>query len=759
MHTAVVTEAELLAAGRDGRILDCAGGGIRRQVDGALLRRCCLELKDQIDPRGLRLSRAAITGPVDLAGLEVPFPLRFDGCEFGSAVLANGAQLRELALTDSVRLPGLVANGLQVRGDLDLSRSRVAGTHPASASINRRAAIWLCEADVGGLLLCLGTHITASGERAIQADRIRVGGTVRLAHDFTAFGEVRLLGARIGGSLDMGGARIDSPARTALDLGDAAIGGNLFITDDPSGRRAIIRGRLDMGSARISGQFLIRNATLEGAHSAPAAHGYASSRRTGTAMSATRLSVGAELALEGTSEVTGGLDLSMSELSTLSVGAQCSLRAAGRTALDLSHAELRSSLLLNGVTVEGTLRVSGARIHGTFSLSGARLSQPERTSLIAARGAAVDGDLELEQLQASGGTLRFSNTTLSSVVATGARLSNPGDVTVSLHQATVGGSVVLSGGFTSAGLVVLSRAVIAGRLECDQGSFDCPRPHEGNDQGHAIEAVSASVRGGMDLSWSRASPSVDLTDASTTFLADDPGHWPGRILIAGFTYDRFEPSRQGDPARAWDHRARSVWLARQPAYDAGPYEQAARVFRRHGYTRAAESILIAQRAQARQLISGRGAGARRALDAVFGATVAYGYRPARVAWLLAVLLVLVLGSLEFPRTQATLRASDPAGVVYTTAGALPRAGQPADAGPAARPDVCGGGQVRCFSPVLYTIDTVIPLVSLGQRSTWYPDPHTPDGSLVEWWLNAATLLGWLLSSILALSLARLARSS
>ena len=584
MEMEEVSEAELLAAGRLGRVLDCADGGARRPVGAGLLRRCCLELKDQIDPRGLRLRHASVRGPVDLAGLEVPFPLRFEGCEFDSALLAENAQLRELALTGTAALPGLLANGLHVRGDLDLSRSRVAGVHPTSASITRRSAIWLCEADIGGRLLCLDTSISAGQERAIQADRMRVGGTVRLLHQFTAVGEVRLLGARIGGSLDVAGARIESRGGTALDLSDASIGGNLFITDDPIGRRPLIRGR--------------------------------------------------------------------------------------------------------------------------------------------------------------------------SVVAVGAQLSNPGDVTLSLHQATVGGSVILSRGFSSVGLVVLSRCTIAGRLECDQGSFRCPAPHEGNDQGHAIEAVSASVRGGMDPSWTRASPSVDFTNAATSFLADDPANWPDRILISGFTYDRFEP-RRADPGRVWEHRARSAWLARQAVYDAGPYEQAARVFRQHGYTSAAEGILIAQRAQARQLISGRGAGLRRALDAVFGATVAYGYRPGRVAWLLAVLLILVLGSLEIPAARATLRATNSAGVVYTTRGAL----VPAGPGHAAAPDVCGGGQVRCFSAVLYTIDTVIPLVSLEQRSTWYPDPHTPDGALVEWWLNAATLLGWLLSSILALSLARLARAS
>ena len=60
--------------------------------------------------------------------------------------------------------------------------------------------------------------------------------------------------------------------------------------------------------------------------------------------------------------------------------------------------------------------------------------------------------------------------------------------------------------------------------------------------------------------------------------------------------------------------------------------------------------------------------------------------------------------------------------------------------------------------MLYAIDTVIPLVALDQRTTWYPDVHAPDGTFMQWWLNAATVLGWLLSSIFVLSLARLSRS-
>jgi hypothetical protein len=759
-----VSETELLEAGRAGRVLDCSDEAARRPVDAGVLRRCCLELAGQIDPRGIRLENAQVVGQLDLAGVEVPFPLRFENCEFDSPLAADGARLHELALTGCVPLPGLLGNGLRVRRDLDLSRSTVSGALRTSASATRRSAIWLCESDIGGRLLCRDTVIRADGERAIQADRMHVGATIGLLHHFTAFGEVRLLGVRIDGSLDMTGGRIEHAAGPALDLGDAVIGGNVFIIDDPAGGRPVIRGRIDMGSTRISGQFILRNATLEEARTVPAERGYARSRVAGTALCATRLSVGAEMALEGECQVTGGLELSMSDLTSLSIGSACSLRAAGRTALDLTHAELRSSLVLHkGITVQGAVRVTGARIHGNLTLQAARLSAPERRSLVAARGVTVDGDVELQNLQATGGRLRFSYATLGSVIAAGAQLDNPGGFALTLHQATVKGSVILAGNFRSVGLVSLTRAAIEGRLECTGSSFTCPGPFERNEQGHAIEAISASIRGGMDLAWVSVTPSVDFTDASTTFLADDPLTWPPQFTITGFSYDRFEQPRGVGPGRAWDHVARSAWLARQAVHDAGPYEQAARVFRQHGYTSEAETILVARRTQARHLISGRGSALRRGLDAVFGASVAYGYRPGRVLWLLAVLLVLVTFSLEVPASRATLRATNGAGDVYTTQGRLQAesaaAVQDPRAGRAHLADACGDGQVRCFSPVLYAIDTVIPLVSLDQRATWYPDPNAQDGAFMQWWLNAATLLGWLLSSIFVLSLTRLSRSA
>src|SRR5262252_3881716 len=638
-----VGEAELLAAATAGQVLVCGNGTARRRVSADLLRRCCRELRYQVDPRGVQISGAEVTGGLDLAGLDVQFPLRFEGCSFTSLVTVEGAQLAELALTGCDSVPGLLANGVRIRRDLDLSRSHVTGALSTSASTSKLSAIWLCESEIGGRLLCVDTVIHG-GDRSIQADRLHVTGNVRLLHGFTAHGEVRMIGARIGGSLDLTGASIESPATgLALDLGEAVIEASLFLIDAAEGRRPLIRGRIDMGQARIGGQFLIRNATLEApSANAPVGSVYSRSRVGGTALSAPRLSVGAEVTLEGTCAVTGGIDLSMSELSSVSVRPGCALHAAGRTALDLTNTELLSTVTLGEqVPVAGTVRLTGARIHGNLCLRGAILSAPEGGSLLAAQGVSIDGEAELQNLEATGGDLGLRAATIGSFVdATGAQLRNPGGYTLNLVQANVGGSVRLADGFRSRGEVVLNRAAIEGRLICTQGTFDNPAQPGGDVGGDAIEAISATIRSGLDLGWKSISPSVDLTNTRTSFLADDPATWPARFVIGGLTYDRFEQPQGSASRRPWDHAARAAWLSRQAAYDAGPYEQAARVFREHGYTAGAEAILIAQRRHARRVMAGRGAPLRRALDVAYSTTVAYGFRPRRVLWLLAILLVL-----------------------------------------------------------------------------------------------------------------------
>jgi hypothetical protein len=70
----------------------------------------------------------------------------------------------------------------------------------------------------------------------------------------------------------------------------------------------------------------------------------------------------------------------------------------------------------------------------------------------------------------------------------------------------------------------------------------------------------------------------------------------GRAITARLIVRRVrDPNRR---AAAWNWAARRNWLSHQAMYDSGPYEQAARVFRQHGYASGAEQILIARRRQA-----------------------------------------------------------------------------------------------------------------------------------------------------------------
>lgn len=755
-----IDETELIGALKTGSVVHGVANGAQRTVPAALLRQCCHELRDQVDPGGMRLSQVVVTGCLDLAGLTVPFPLGFDGCEFDAAPVVTGARLYELSMTGCPRLPGLFGNGLSVRRDLDLSRSRVTGALWTTASTSRSAAVWLCEADIGGRLLCAGTVLDGQGYRALQADRIHVGGAVRLIQGFRSAGEVRFLGARIDGSLDFAAAHIESADGPALDLEGAAIGGSVFLIDDLAGRKPEILGRLTMASAQLAGRFIIRNAVILADAGTQTGSNYERPTSAGTALDAPRLSVGAEMVLAGRCEVTGRVDMSMSDVSSVSIGPDCILRAPGRTALDLTNAQIRALLRLDQrAAVEGTIRMAGAVIRGRLALHG-ELSRPEHESLVGGDAMTVDGDVYLDGLRTDGGSVSLAGARLGSLSARGARLHNPGGCSLRLSQALVKGPVRLISGFSSTGLVALNRTTVEGRLHFTNGSFRCPQPSPVNEAGHAIEAISATVRGSIDLGWETVSPSVDFTDVTTTSLADDPATWPERFIIAGMTYERFERPQGAGPGRVWDQAARCDWLRRQTEFDSGPYEQAARVFRQHGYTGEAEQILIAQRKHARQVSWSHAAWPRRVLDAIY-ATIGYGYRPARVLWLLALLLALVTISLELPGNRAALRASNGNGEVYATSGLLTpsshgRSGTAAPGG--VTRDRCGDGQVRCFNPVLYAIDTVIPLISLDQRATWYADPDVPNGEFMLWWLNLATLLGWVLSSIFVLSLARLSRS-
>jgi hypothetical protein len=767
---------QLVTASRARQVLDCRLGAVRGTLAADDVRRACLA--GGPDPFGLRVANAAVTGRLDLRAARVAGPLHFVGCTFAEAPRFEGADLHELVVVNdrqgeaplpwalgASHLPGLLANGVRIRRDLVLSGTVVTGAHRTSASLTRTSAVWLTEAQIGGRLLAVGTKVYPSGGRALQADRTRVAGDVRLVRGFEATGEVRLLAVQLSGSLDLTGCALRPRDGRALDLGEATVGGSLFLLDDTTlRRRPRVEGRIEMGRTTVRGRVLIRNADLTAPATGVGLHEFNPDEAGVRAfLVAPRLRVLGELAVERETVVRGALLLPGADIGG-------SVRMDGAIvwnpedlAVDLSQATV-GAVSLRSVLVEGTVNLANARLAGPLHLLDARLDRPRDRRCLIAVGARVEGDALLRDLAARGGNVDLRGAAVAGGVdAAGAVLANPGGTTLSLQQARIAGDVRLCQGFSSSGLVVLNRAVIEGRLRCDGGTFrwalDEPgagrRDQKPNLRESAIEAISAAVRSGIGLGWRVPAGAVDLTDTHTTFLADDPEtDWPDRSYLSGFRYERFAPLDMRRGHGEWDAAVRGRWLARVQPDDPRPWEQVARVLRSNGDHRGAENVLIAQRRQARR--SRRAAGGSRwrvLFDWLMDVTVRYGNRPERALVALVLLVVAVTLSLVPAPLRDTMRTADQGGYVYSPDGPLgPRYNEAAPSKP------CGGGEVRCFNPLLYAIDTVVPIIDLHQRSTWYPS-REHGGRWMEWWLNLCTILGWTASTIFAISLTRLGRPS
>ncbi|WP_405067044.1 hypothetical protein OG558_36170 [Kribbella sp. NBC_01510] len=774
----------LIAASRRQVVLDCAGAqGEAAEVAAGNLRRVLVERGGEVSQFGVRISNARITGQLDLSACRVDFPVYFKDCRFTEPIVIEGSDLHSLFLVGTPQadgtdpessVPGILGNGVRIRRDLLLSHTLITGAHSTTSSLSRSAAVWLTEAEIGGRIIAVGTLIDTSADRAIQADRCQVTGDIRLIQGFRANAEIRLIGAQLGGSLDLAGCRLVPRNGRAVDLAEATVGGSLFINDSPA-HAPLIEGRLEMGRVSINGRVLIRRATLNAPAAGVGRHHYNSKDPAQRlAIVAQGASIQGELSIDENTSVDGGITFAGAAIGGGIYIDGATIQNAGDIALDFTHARVGSTLSALGANIQGTVDLDGAEVAGPLGLAKAEISRPAGRYCLTAVRAVVHGDVKLSDAKVGGtypvaipgasGGIGFRGAELRGMFdAERAQVISPGDTAVNLHQARISGNLRLCDGFRSIGFVALNRAVVEGRLRCDGGRFEWrprdvgdTRPAKRNERVVAFEAISATFRGGVGLGWS-IEGAVDFTDAHTTYLADRPTQdWPARrSYLSGFSYERYAAiSMQG--SGEWEWKARARWLANcDPATsdepgDPGPWEQAAQTLKNHGDSVGSEQILMAYlRTKRQRRVGWARSRLLRGLDRIFNDWFrGYGYRPLRALIPLALLVLAVAGPLLPARANHVMRATDPAGVVYTPQGelSLVESGQ-------APPETCGQGKVRCFNPWLYAVDTVVPIVDLKQRSAWSPSSDAGGGLMLAW-VNTATLAGWAISSLLVVGLAR-----
>ncbi|TDB92232.1 hypothetical protein [Actinomadura sp. 7K534] len=399
-----------------------------------------------------------------------------------------------------------------------------------------------------------------------------------------------------------------------------------------AGARVI--GSLNLGHAEVSVPLALTGCSFD-----EAPHLYWASmnsvhlmrcRLPGLIASGTR--VDGHLWLEG-SRITGGLWLDGANITGILNMSGVQLSNPGGDALLADRLTVEANVYCDqGFAASGEVRLPGARVGGQLIFRGARLHNPAGAALYASRldvaanvfcdgGFSAEGEIRLRGARV-GGYLSF----------VGARLSAPGKTALNADDLAVETDVYCSDGFTATGAVSFAGARVTGQLSL-RGA------HLRNEEGTALSVQRIQAE---ELLLRTAEPIrgiADLSYARISLLRDDAASWPERLQLDGLQYETLEP-----PLTA---RERLDWLHRDTdGYAPQPYERLALAYRSLGLDSDGRYVLLAK-ARDRRGTQGL---PRKIVGWLQDVLVGYGYRPFRAAsWLIGLLVFgTVVFSLENP---------------------------------------------------------------------------------------------------------------
>lgn len=211
--------------------------GAEREVRAEMIRWLCVnsEAKALVDPAGVRLVGARVSGELDLSYAEVKFPLSMNHCRFTSRAHLEGSQLPFLDLDGSWTV-GIGADSAIFKQGLYLRKG-----------FKSDGEISLTGAQTRGDLDCSESAFISQSGKAISASRAVVGGDVRLDGG-EAKGTINLIGANVGGDVVFDGGRFTKSGGDAIVLQRAAIKGGIFFGTN-EGHAFRVNGNVDLTGA------------------------------------------------------------------------------------------------------------------------------------------------------------------------------------------------------------------------------------------------------------------------------------------------------------------------------------------------------------------------------------------------------------------------------------------------------------------------------------------------------------------------------
>ncbi|MFC8512777.1 oxidoreductase [Streptomyces sp. NPDC057257] len=359
--------------------------------------------------------------------------------------------------------------------------------------------------------------------------------------------------------------------------------------------------------------------------------------------------------------------------------------------LEAGSTRIEGRLDLLGSTVEtmpvsafhreiSALSLTHAHVTGGVILNRAVLSAPEGWAL-SGGGLVADGGVFCSRMVVHGEVRLLGAQLSGGLFMRDARLERPGPRGVALAlDSAVASTLDLSRGFTANGTVRLRGTRVSDNVTFEGAVLNGPPDGAG-------PALLCTLMQAVDFDLTLARPpsgTVDLRGAQVSQLHDSEQSWPEVVELDGFVYGSIKVTEAGERreavARPDSTAHRLAWIRRTPGYSPQPYEQLASWYRKAGHDDEARRVLLTKQRHRRSSLSLPA----RVWGHLLDATVGYGYRP----WLAGVwLLVLtLLGTAVFGANSPT-RAEK--------------------------------GEGAPFQPLVYTLDLLIPIGGLGQRTNWY----------------------------------------
>ncbi len=433
-------------------------------ISSSILRETLLALSlcDPTNGVRFRLANCAVEERLVLDDLRVPYPVTFSAVDFRQGISIARAHFHHLVFDEGCAVTATDPEQAAVMAD------GACIDHDFSLDVKAKGEVRLVGASIGGQLNMANATLRNGNGTALSADHATITGDALFNRSFTAEGEVRLLGASIGGQLNLEDAALRNTNDDALSADGATIAGGAFLNGSFTAE-----GEVRLLGASIGRQLNMVGATLR--------------NKGGNALSADGATITGSALLSGPFNAEGGVRLIDVTITGPLGLTDATLRNVNGDALFADRAKLSGGAFLNGdFTAEGEVRFLGASIGGQLNLKDGTLRN-ENSIALSADAAKITGGAFLNGTFNAEGEVRLAGAAIGgSLSLEGAALRNRSGNALCADGVRITGSAHLSESFNAEGEVRFVGALIDGQFNLANATLQ-------NPSGRALSADGARI--------------------------------------------------------------------------------------------------------------------------------------------------------------------------------------------------------------------------------------------------------------------------